>query len=136
MSTEEIKKDNDQIETPTSGESRASDEANQNQKEPAANLGASRLAVSEELLSKLADLCERNSEATINQNKRLEELTQQLTSIKDDIEKKKPLNIQAEVTGFYNYEKRQKEIVDEFEIDDRARAKTILSRIRGKYPES
>lgn len=96
--------------------------------------GCPSVAVSEELMAKIVDLCERNSEATLNLNKRIGDLADKLSAVKSDVDANKPLHVQAKVTGVYNYEQRQKEIVDEYQKADMSRAKNLFKMVRNKYP--
>lgn len=126
----------DLIEAPTSGESQPSNEAEfakPDTPETAAT-PCPKVAVSEELMAKIVDLCERNSEATINLNKRINDLSNTLGGIKEDVDKNKPLHVQAKVTGVYNYEKRQKEIVDQYQMADKERARDLFKMVRNRHP--
>lgn len=127
----------DPIEAPNSVESQPSssgEDISPLEKTESAAAGSPSVAVSEELMAKIVNLCEKNSEAAINLNKRLNDLSEKLGIIKEDVDKNKPLHVQAKVTGVYNYEKRQKEIVDEYQLADRSRAKNLFNFVKNKYP--
>lgn len=127
--------ENNPTETQTSGESQPSNEATATSSTPESTAaGSPSVAVSEELMAKIVDLCERNSEAAINLNKRLNDLSEKLGGIKEDVDANKPLNVQAKVTGVYNYEQRQKEIVDEYQLADRDRARNLFKMVRNRHP--
>lgn len=91
-------------------------------------------SISEELLGKMVDLCERQSETITNLNARLSQLEESHTQLNREYQSSRPLDVRAEVTGSYDFSKNKETFKSKHYQDEKAYARGLMEKLQNMYP--
>lgn len=90
--------------------------------------------VTEELLTKMVNLCEKQSTTITELTNRLNQLEERHESLSEDYQQRKPISIRAEVMGMYDFSKNKEIMYSKIYESEKQRAREIMNGINLKFP--
>lgn len=90
--------------------------------------------VTEELLTKMVNLCEKQSTTITELTNRLNQLEERHESLNEDYQQRKPISIRAEVMGMYDFSKNKEIMYSKIYESEKQRAREIMNNINLKFP--
>lgn len=91
-------------------------------------------SISEELLSKMVNLCERQSETIVSLNQRLNDLEAKHNQLNTEYQNDKPLDVRGEFLGNIDYSTKKQVLYSESYNEQKNQARDIMNRLQSLYP--
>lgn len=91
-------------------------------------------SISEELLSKMVHLCERQSETIVSLNQRLNDLEAKHNQLNTEYQNDKPLDVRGEFLGNIDYSTKKQVLYSESYNEQKNQARDIMNRLQSLYP--
>lgn len=91
-------------------------------------------SITDELLGRMVDLCERQSETITNLNARLSQLEESHSKLNSEYQNDKPLNVKAQVTGTYDFSKNKETFTNQHFQNEKTHARGLMEKLQSMYP--
>lgn len=91
-------------------------------------------SITDELLTKMVNLCERQSETMVSLNQRLNDLEQKHNQLNTEYQNDKPLDIRGELLGSIDYSTKKQVLYSESYNDQKAHARSVMDKLQSLYP--
>lgn len=93
-------------------------------------------SITDELLTKMVNLCEKQSETIISLNQRLNDLESRHEQLNTEYQNDKPLDVRGEFLGNIDYSTKKQVLYSESYNDQKAQARNIMDRLQSLYPSA
>lgn len=93
-------------------------------------------SITDELLTKMVSLCEKQSETIISLNQRLNDLESRHEQLNTEYQNDKPLDVRGEFLGNIDYSTKKQVLYSESYNDQKAQARNIMDRLQSLYPSA
>lgn len=93
-------------------------------------------SITDELLTKMVNLCEKQSETIISLNQRLNDLESRHEQLNTEYQNDKPLDVRGEFLGNIDYSTKKQVLYSESYNDQKAQARNIMDRLQSMYPSA
>lgn len=97
---------------------------------------ATQPSVTDMLIERMVNLCERQSETIVNLNNRLNQLEEKHNSLNEEYQNGKPLEIKAEVMGMYDFSKNKEIMYKQSYNDEKNYARNLMDKLQSLYPNA
>lgn len=93
-------------------------------------------SITDELLTKMVNLCEKQSETIVSLNQRLNDLEARHEQLNTEYQNDKPLDVRGEFLGNIDYSTKKQVLYSESYNDQKAQARNIMDRLQSLYPSA
>lgn len=93
-------------------------------------------SITDELLTKMVNLCEKQSETIVSLNQRLNDLESKHEQLNTEYQNDKPLDVRGEFLGNIDYSTKKQVLYSESYNDQKAQARNIMDRLQSLYPSA
>lgn len=93
-------------------------------------------SITDELLTKMVNLCEKQSETIVSLNQRLNNLEAKHEQLNTEYQNDKPLDVRAEHLGTIDYSTKKQVLYSESYNDQKTQARNIMDRLQSLYPSA